>query len=308
MKKFFLPLIFLIIVSLSISPILIQVSAQENVLIPPRKQWKELSDIDQLTCKEGLLLLQKNNGAPACVSSTAYLRLVDRGYGMFDSQIMMKRPMMMNNLMETMTTDQTIMSHWHDMMLDDKIMLQKTMHNWISQMKENPEYLSNMLGPMTSNPDLREKMIEEMKQHSEMMNTLQAHPRWMDSVHDDMRPGMGQGMHMGSGQTQGMHMANCPWCPEFEMHHMHDHSGEFSHSNRMMDMMHHMWINEEMTTDMHEFMLRNPSHMAHMSQQMMGPMLGFMMDDPEIRQQMIDLMLEHQEFMNSIRHENKTNN
>ena len=148
-------------------------------------------------------------------------------------------------------------------------------------------------------------MIEEMKYHSEMMNALQGHPRWMDSVHDDMRPGMGSGMHMGSGQGQGMHMGNCPWCPEYEMHHMHDHSQEFSHSSRMMDMMHHMWINEEMTMDMHEFMLKNPTHMAQMSKQMMGPMLGFMMDDPELRQQMIDMMLENQEFMNSIRHENQ---
>ncbi len=295
-------------ISLSISPILIQVSAQEDVLIPPRKQWREISDIDQLTCREGLLLLQKHNGAPACVSSSAYLKLVDRGYGMFDSQIMMKRPMMMNNLIETMTADQTIMSHWHEMMLNDKTMMQTTMNNWISQMKENPVYLANMMGPMVSDPVLREQMIAEMKQHGEMMGTLQGHPRWMDSVHDDMRPGMGQGMHMGSDQGKGMHMANCPWCPEYETHQMHAHFQDFSHSNRMMDMMHHMWINKEMTTDMHEFMLKNPSHMAQMSQQMMGPMLGFMMDDVDLREQMIDLMLEHQEFMNSIRHENQTLN
>lgn len=306
LKKFYLSFILLIAFSLSLSPILIvELSAEEGDLIPPRKQWKQISDIEQLTCKEGLLLLQKNNGAPACVSSSSYLRLVDRGYGMFDSQIMMNRPIMMNNLMQTMTADQTIMHHWHEMMINDKAMMQTTMQNWISHMKENPQYLANMMGPMTTDPDLREQMIEEMRQHREMTRTLQEHPRWMDSVHHDgMGPGMGQGMGMGSSQGKGMHMANCPWCPEYEMHQMHGHSKEFSHSGRMMDMMHHMWINEEMTTDVHEFMIKNPSHMAKMSEQMMGPMLGYMMDDPDLRQQMIDLMLEHQEFMDSIRHEN----
>ncbi len=86
---------------------------------------------------------------------------------------------------------------------------------------------------------------------------------------------------------------------------MHKHSGTFTHSGRMMDLMHHMWINDEMTNDMHKFMIENPSHMAQMTGQMMEPMLNHMMDDPEIRQQMIEMMLEHQDFMNSIRHQNR---
>jgi hypothetical protein len=65
-----------------------------------------------------------------------------------------------------------------------------------------------------------------------------------------------------------------------------------------------MWINDEMSQDMHEFMLENPQHMAGMSEQMMGEMLGPMMDDPELREQMIALMLKNQGFMNSIRHNN----
>ena len=51
-------------------------------------------------------------------------------------------------------------------------------------------------------------------------------------------------------------------------------------------------------------MLENPEHMAIMSESMLDQMLGPMMDDSELRQQMIELMLENQEFMNSIRHEN----
>ena len=302
MNKSNFSFVLILIFSVSVSPIILaEIYAQENIVIPPRKQWKEISNIDQLTCNEGLLLLQKNNGAPACVSPSSYLRLIDRGYGMFDSEIMMDRPMMMNNLIERMTSNQMIMNHWHEMMINDKTMMQKTMQDWISQMKDNPKFLANMMGPMTSDPNLREQMIETMKQHGVMMSSLQGHPRWMDSVHDEM---MSSGMGMGQNQGQGMHM-NCSWCPEYVAHDTHEHPRSLSHSDRMMNMMHHMWINEEMTTDMHDYMIENPSHMAQMSGQMMGPMLGYMMNDPELRQQMIEMMLEHPEFMNSIRHENR---
>ena len=305
MKKFNFLLILLITFSLSISPVIIvELSAQQEALIPPRKQWKETSDIEKLTCKEGLLLMQKNNGAPACVSPLSYLKLVDRNYGMFDPDIMMKRPMMMNNLIEMMSSNQNIMSHWHEMMINDKTMMQKTMDNWITKMKENHGFLANMMGPMMSDPELRKQMIQEMKKHRGMMDTLQEHPRWMDSVHHErLGSEMGSGMGMDS-HGKAMHMDNCPWCPEYDMHQKHQNSSSFSHNDRMMNMMHQMWINEEITTDMHEFMIKNPSHMSQMSDQMMGQMLGPIMDDPELRQQMIDLMLEHQEFMNSIRHEN----
>jgi hypothetical protein len=87
---------------------------------------------------------------------------------------------------------------------------------------------------------------------------------------------------------------------------MHEHpaSMKFTHSDRMMNMMHGMWINPEMSNDMHSMMLQNPSHMGYMSQQMMNPMLDAVMGDEELRQQMIDLMLEHQDFMDTIRHDN----
>ena len=59
-----------------------------------------------------------------------------------------------------------------------------------------------------------------------------------------------------------------------------------------------------MVQDVHTIMLEDPSHMAMMSNQLMEPMLNAVMDDPILRDQMMELMLEHQDFMNSIRHEN----
>jgi len=69
-------------------------------------------------------------------------------------------------------------------------------------------------------------------------------------------------------------------------------------------MMHSIWINSEMNQHLNTIMLQNPSHMAHMSEQMLEPMLNAIMDDEDLRQQMIDLMLEHRDFMNAIRHNN----
>ncbi|HSG84145.1 MAG TPA: hypothetical protein VLA08_06270, partial [Nitrosopumilus sp.] len=75
-------------------------------------------------------------------------------------------------------------------------------------------------------------------------------------------------------------------------------------SDKMMEMIHHAWINSDMTKDIHTMMLEDPSHMAMMSKQMMEPMLNAIMDDADLREQMIELMLEHKDFMNSARHEN----
>ncbi len=55
-------------------------------------------------------------------------------------------------------------------------------------------------------------------------------------------------------------------------------------------------------------MIQNPSHMSKMSEQMMNPILDSIMDDEDLRQQMIELLLEHPEFMNSIRHSDSETN
>ena len=172
--------------------------------------------------------------------------------------------------------------------------MMQTIADWITQMKENPQLLKNMLGPMASDPKLREKMIETMKNHSHMEDSLKQNSRWMESVHQPMSKDM---KHSNS-ETK------CPWCPDYQKHSMNLHSKKISNSDRMINMMHDIWINSGMSKELHNIMIRNPSHMAHMSDQMMEPMLNIVMDDELLRQQMIDLMLEHQDFMNSIRHEN----
>jgi len=283
-----------VIFSISVSPIFFDNSFAQQEM-SPHQQWKKFMDPDALTCKQGHLLLQKSDGTPACVVPSTYLKLIDRGYGTYDSSIMSKRPEMMNQLMQNIISNENLVSHWHDMMQKNPNVMTQTMNDWVSQMKENPELLKNMMGPMTSDPQLREKMIETMKSHSHMENSLKQHSKWMDSVHHST---------MGSGMGQSMHNTACAWCPDYHMNASHGHSDGFANSDRMMDMMHEMWINSGMSSDMHRLMIQNSSHMAQMSEQMIEPMLNVIMDDEDLHQQMIDLMLEHHDFMNAIRHEN----
>ena len=261
----------------------------------PHQQWKKFADPDMLTCKPGYLLLQKNNGNPACVIPSTYLKLVDRGYGSHNQSMMDKHPDMMNHLMNSMTSNEKLMIHWHTMMQKNPNIMTDTMNGWVYQMKDNPELLKNMLAPMISDLELREKMIHIMKNHPQMENHLKTHSMWMDSVHQPI---------MDSGMGQGMHHTTCAWCPDYKHHSTGSHSMMMSGSDKMMDMIHHVWINSKMTQDMHAIMLENPSHMAMMSNQMMEPMLNAVMDDENLREQMIELMLQHKDFMNSIRHEN----
>ena len=299
----------LILITTVIPSLVSNSSGQESGFVPPRQQWKTTSDINELTCKQGFVLLQKNNGEPACVSPHAYLKLVDRGYGVFDSSIMMNRPTMMDDLMQDMASNENLMRHWHMMLINNPLMMNKTMTDWVLQMKKNPEFLSNILGPMTSEPSLREQMVELMRNHSQMEKTLQQNSQWMDAVHR-MPNGMDSpmGHRPQQGMNQGMQISGCTWCPEYDHKSYTGHDMGFSNFDRMMDMMHVIWINPNLAQDMHDFMLENPSHMADMEDQMMESILEPMMNDPEIRQQMMELMLENPEFMDSIRHQNISGN
>ena len=281
------------IFTIAISPSFFENSFAQQMT--PHQQWKKFADIDMMTCKSGHLLLQKSNGNPTCVMPSTYLKLVDRGYGSHNQSMMEKNPEMMTRLMNSMASNEKLMSHWHEMMQKNPTMMMQTMNDWVLQIKDNPELLKNMLGPMTSDPELRDKMINTMKNHPQMESHLKIHSMWMDSIHQPM---------MGQGMGQGMHQSGCMWCTDYKHHSMGSHSMHMSSSIHMMDMIHNVWINSDMTTDMHAMMLEDPSHMAMMSNQMMEPMLNAVMNDEDLREQMIELMLQHKDFMNSIRHDN----
>lgn len=304
MNNLIFSFVFTIVLSVLISPFLFEDShAKESLTIPPRYQWKQLADPDILTCKEGLILLQKTIGVPACVSPPSYLKLVDRGYGKFDSVQLMKRPGMMTYLLSEMIVEPQLMFYWHTMMLNNPKIMQQTMSNMIFQLKENQEYMVNLIGPMTINSELREQMIKQMKNHNQMMVSFQEHSGWMDYVHRSMLDSNME-LEIGAGMNA---TTECSWCQEIKQYDLQTHQG-FHRPNVMEDIMSQIWFNDKMRFSMNNSMLENPYHMSLMTGQMMKPLLGLMMNDPELRQLTIDTMLENQKFMNSIRHENNFSN
>jgi hypothetical protein len=286
-----------VIFSISLVPIFFENTFAQEIT-PPRKQWKQLPDLEILTCKAGMLLLQKSDGSPACVSPSTYLKLVDRKYGKYDSILLVKQPEMIDDLLSNMVSNQNIMQHWHDMMIQNPNMMQETINMWIPKMKDDPDFLTKFMDPMINDSALREKMITEMKEHPKMMNTLKENTRWMYSVHEKMS---GTGMDSQMGQNPSPHADM-----QSNTHDTMQHAMSFHNQDIMMDMMHHMWVTDSVRDKMTEFMLENPNHMHLMTDQLMGQILNSMMDDSTLREQMVDIMLENTEFMNSIRHENQS--
>ena len=87
--------------------------------------------------------------------------------------------------------------------------MSQTMNDWVSQMKENHQLLKNLLSPMTSDPNLRTKMIQIMREHSQMEDSLKQHSKWMESVHQKMNgSGMGQDMYYNT---------MCTWCSDYQI-------------------------------------------------------------------------------------------
>ena len=85
-----------------------------------------------------------------------------------------------------------------------------------------------------------------------MENSLKINSQWMEYVHHQM---------MNSETGQGMYYLACSWCPGYQMSVSRGNFMEYG-SDRIMDMMHNMWINSGMIHDMNTIMLQNTSHMA----------------------------------------------
>lgn len=285
-------MIFVLILFL-ITPIMLYENSFSQIPEPsPRQQWNHLPDPNNLTCKSGLILIQKNNGFPSCVSPSTYMKLVDRGYGKFDSSQLMKRSEMMLSLMHEIIKDTRLSTHWHTMMQNDPKILNQTMSGMVLNLKENSLPLDHVIGPMMVNPQMQKEMIAQMKKNDQMMMSLQENPKWMNSVHDSTTN------HEIDEQNE------CPWCMEMEVI-QNSKNHAFHRPKVMEDMLHHIWINEKMRNQMQFFMLENPDHMKIMTNHLLEPILENIMSDPDLRQQMMLTMMNNQEFMNSIRHENQ---
>lgn len=293
--KFCLVLLNVIIFSFLIGTLFFEYSfSQEELTI--HKQWKKFGDPHLLFCSQEYLVLQKIDGTPACVKPTTYLKLIERGYGSYDFSLLNNHPDMMKNLMTTIVSNEQLMHHWHEMLKKDNSVLIQTMNSWIFQMKQNPALLKNILGPITSDPQLRDQMILTMRNHPTMEFHLKQNSVWMEAIHGPIVD------H--SIENKNIPDLKCSWCPNFSYQSLENLSVGVLNSDKSMEILHTIWINDGMRDDLHDLMLQNPSHLAQMAQTLMKPMLDPIMDEPVLRSIMINLLLEHHEFMNSIRHTN----
>ena len=189
---FILPLVAL----LALSPILADsIFAQTQRYMPVMHQWNLHHDLAQLTCAKGTaILLMDNDGEPTCVKPSTYLTLVDRGYGKFDSNIMMNRPMMMQGLMGQMMDDPNLTQQMIDNMMNNQQMMQSMMSNnqmmgmmrggmmgqgqmgqgmmGQGMMMRSPEVMNDMMNQMIQNPEFRQQMIDEMQRHHDFLKKL----------------------------------------------------------------------------------------------------------------------------------------
>ncbi|MFB5597633.1 MAG: hypothetical protein ACE5RJ_01265 [Nitrosopumilaceae archaeon] len=270
-------------------------------MMSPRQQWMTINDINELNCRDDLVLMTKANGTPACVSPHAYFRLVDRGWGHFDDSLYVNRQQMMQNLMGHMVRDPGLMQPMHQMILQDQQQVIAMTDLWYDSVKQNPQVMSNFMMSAMNNTDLRQQMIDSMIQNPQMMQAMKGNNQIMGMMQGGSMMGQGQmmgGPMMGQGMM-GQNMMSQPLVGQ----HM-----TMRNPDVMNNMMNQMMQNPQMMQHMHDMMLQNPYHMqrmmgSHMTSTvgpMMNPMMEQMMNDPEIREQMFELMMQHQEFMQSM--------
>jgi len=156
MKKSIIAVMFILplVTVLVFTPILVnQVFAQNQMGMPmmsPRQQWMMTNNIEEITCREGMVLMLKGaNATPACLSSNSYLRLADRGWGNFDVNMMVNRPQQMQGVMNSMMNNPQMAQQWQDMMAN------------------NPQQMQSMANQMTSSMMKKSSNDESYDEHND---------------------------------------------------------------------------------------------------------------------------------------------
>ncbi len=126
----------------SLFPIL-DVFAQSQYM-PVRHQWMMTNDPNQLVCQPGMGLMLGNNGNPACVSPSTYMRLVDRGWGNYDINQMTRDQHFMTGVMNNMMYHPQLMGQ----MMNNPQMIQAMHANdqWMGMMHSQAMMMGQGMG------------------------------------------------------------------------------------------------------------------------------------------------------------------
>jgi len=125
------------------------------------------------------------SGTPVCVNPDTWLRLADRGWGMWDVNMMMQNPQQTQQIMNSMMNDPEITKLWHDTMTTAN---PQHMQNMIDQMttamKQSPQNSWPMMNFMMSDPELRQQMMNQMMMNPQMMQSMMSHQQFMQQLNN----------------------------------------------------------------------------------------------------------------------------
>ena len=162
------------IITISISLFSEQVFAQTSMPMSPRQQMSTLNDPSQIHCREGFVMMMRGTtDSSVCVNPNTSLRLVDRGWGNFDMNMMMKNnPQQFQVLANSMLNNPNTSKLWYDVGFEPNIK-QNLADQITSSMIQNPQkvnpMMNFMIGSMMNDPELRQQMIDQMMNNQEMM-------------------------------------------------------------------------------------------------------------------------------------------
>jgi hypothetical protein len=108
----------------------------ENTM-SPLKQFEQGIHANEIACKEGLVLMIRESGTPACLTPPSYLRSIDRGWGVGDLDLLQEHPEQLDSVIESIMQNRQLRQQI------------------IVKISENPE------------------VLEKIKQNEKLMNVLE---------------------------------------------------------------------------------------------------------------------------------------
>ncbi len=103
----------------------------------PLAQFKEGVPASEIACKTGFVLMVRESGSPACLTSPSYLRSVDRGWGVADLDLLQKNPEQLDSI--------------------------------IASIMQNRELREQVIERISANPEA----LEKIKSNEKLMNVLE---------------------------------------------------------------------------------------------------------------------------------------
>lgn len=92
----------------------------------PLVQTKQGVPANEVACNEGLVLMVRESGTPACLTAPSYLRSIDRGWGVGDLDLLQNNPEQLDSIIEAIM---------HNRELRQQV---------IDRISENPEVLGQI--------------------------------------------------------------------------------------------------------------------------------------------------------------------